>query len=172
MNVRLLYVYVGVGASIVGIVSLLDERKTAQVNVPEIAATVPDTGRGPWAHPDAPTLQLWSEVAGVPTFLTYAIAWRETRNNPSPWVRGARGEVGRFQVMPATAKSRCAGIDVGTSEGNLACFLKMIRADLARCAGDARCAARIHNGSGPRARAYADSVMADVKILVNRRIGQ
>lgn len=135
-------------------------------------APAPDSSRGPWSHPDALTLKLWSEAAGVPTFLTYAIAWRETRNNPSPWVRGAHGEVGRFQIRALTARSRCPGIDVGMYDGNLACFLRMAQEDLRTCAGDARCASRVHNGSGPKARAYADSVMADVKKLVERRVGK
>lgn len=138
----------------------------------EIAAPA-DTGRGPWAHPDAPTLRIWSEAAGIPYVFTYAVAWRETRNNPSPDVRGARGEIGRFQVMPATAKSRCGGLDVRTPEGNLACFLRMARADLAgRCAGDFRCAARVHNGPGWASERYADNVMADVKTLVERGMGR
>jgi hypothetical protein len=133
---------------------------------PSAAADVQQPG--PWAHPDAATLALWSEAARVPTFFTFAIAWRETRNNASPASRGKLGEVGRFQILPRTARTRCPKIDVREYEGNLACFLKMAGEDGARCRNDWRCAARIHNGSW----AYADSVMADVRELVRRRIEQ
>lgn len=153
-------------ALLVGAFAFFDPPSTPQGRDPIATA---DTGRGPWAHPDAGTLGVWSEAAGVPVVFTYAIAWRETRNNPSPATRGKLGEVGRFQILSRTAAARCRGIDVREYYGNLACFLRMAREDAAsaRCAGDWRCAARIHNG----AQAYADSVMLDIQKLVRRRIG-
>lgn len=129
---------------------------------------VADSTAGPWSHPDALRLRAAADALGVPYRYAYAIAWRETRNNDGPWTRGAHGEYGRFQILPSTARSRCPGIDVGAYDGNVLCFMKLAREDLSACRGDVRCAARVHNGSGPRARAYADTVSAIVRDLYER----
>lgn len=159
-------VVIASAALVIATFAILDPPAKYQEAEPIASA---DTGRGPWAHPDGATLAVWSEGAGVPVLFTYAVAWRETRNNASPATRGKLGEIGRFQILPSTARARCATLDVREYYGNLACFLKMAREDAAgpRCQGDWRCAARIHNG----AQAYADSVMSDIKNLVRRRIG-
>lgn len=121
---------------------------------------------------DAATLRVWSEAAGVPYVHTWALAYEETRRNTSPGTRGGHGEWGRFQILPSTAKSRCGNLDTRTYYGNLACFLKMTREDALRCRGDYRCAARIHNGSGPKAEAYADRVWATTRALVEREVAR
>lgn len=125
---------------------------------------------GPWAHPDAARISLWSEAAGVPAVFSLAIAWRETRNNPSPYSTSVVGARGRFQIMRATARARCPHLDTETPDGNLACFLKLTRENLARCGGSFWCAAKMHNGSGRAAEQFADSVMASVRQLVEREI--
>jgi hypothetical protein len=66
--------------------------------------------------------------------------------------------------MDATAIRRCPAFDVRTRAGNLACFLKMTQEDIASCGGY-WCAARIHNGSGPEAVAFAHRVLGTVGIL-------
>lgn len=127
---------------------------------------VTDTLLGPDAH----VLRVWSEAAGVPYVYTWALAFEETQRNPSPGVRGAHLEWGRFQILPSTARARCPAHNTQTYYGNLACFLRMTREDVATCRGDYRCAARIHNGRGPRAYAYADRVMDRVAVIVGREV--
>lgn len=134
-----------------------------------VAVAVDTSAIGALQHPDAATLELWSEAAGVPVAFTYAMAWEETRNNPSPWVRGAHGEYGRFQIKLTTARSRCPGLDVRQYDDNLACFLRMSREDWQKCGW--ACAARIHNGSGRRAEEYASRVMETVRVIVNSKVG-
>ncbi len=112
-----------------------------------------------WKMPDAPVLALAAERAGVPPAFALSMAWEETRSNVSPSVRGAHHEWGRFQIQPATAASRCPGLDIRTYDGNVACAMKMLRADWERHRLW-RTVARAHNGQGPPAEAYADRVMA------------
>ena len=139
--------------------------------LPDGTAVAVDTSAiGALRHPDAGTLELWSEAAGVPAVFTYAMAWEETRNNPNPAVRGAHGEYGRFQIKASTARLRCPGLVVTEYEDNLACFLRMAQQDYYKC-GNWRCAARIHNGSGRRAEEYAARVMATVRVIVNAKVG-
>jgi len=114
---------------------------------------------------DAPTLALWSEAAGVPTLLTEAVAWTESGRSLDPTLRGAAGEVGRFQIKPATARERCPRQNIMTYHGNLACYLRMMRENYAACR-DWRCAIARYNGQGPAAAAYAGRVLA----FVERRV--
>ena len=125
-------------------------------------ALVPIAVPGAARHPDSARLRTYSELAGVPVAVTFAIAWQETRNNATDsTVRSVKRALGRFQIMDATARTRCPAFDVGTPDGNLACFLKMVCEDAASC-GDYGCAARIHNGRGYAARAFADTVLMNV----------
>jgi len=126
------------------------------VRIPRMSTIV---APGAALHPDSARLRTFSELAGVPVALTFAVAWQETRNNArDSTVRSSKGALGRFQIMDATARSRCPRFDVRTPDGNLACFLKMIREDAAS-SGDYGSAARIHNGRGYAARAFADTVL-------------
>lgn len=123
------------------------------------------------APPDAPTLALWSEAAGLPTLLTEAMAWTESGRNLDPSLRGAAGEWGRFQILPATARLRCPRQNITTARGNLGCFLRMMRQNYAAC-GDWRCAIARYNGAGPAAAAYADRVLAVVQRRVLAEVAQ
>lgn len=143
---------------------------TKQEAIDSTAAAVDTSTIGALRHPDAAELTLWSEAAGVPAAFTYAIAWEETRNNADPSVRGAHGEVGRFQIKLSTARARCLGLNVTDYHDNLACFLRMTRQDWQKC-GSWRCAARVHNGSGVRAERYANHVMGTVRMIVNAKVG-
>jgi len=111
---------------------------------------------------DAPTLQLWSEVTGVPAVLTEAVAYVESGHDLRPALRGRAGEWGRFQILPNTAARRCPNHDVATYQGNLACFFRIMRENYLRCR-DWRCAIERYNGRGGAARAYADRVLAVVQ---------
>lgn len=167
--VALAWVATLIGIVLIFVVGDRQAKAVAPEASPPVAAA--PLGTGPWSHPDAATIRVYSEAAGVPYVFAYAIAWEETRNNVSPTTRSYMGAVGRFQIMPATAKASCPGLNIYTSSGNLACFLKLVRASAAgACAGDYRCVARVHNGSGRVAEAFADSVMSSVRKLVTREI--
>lgn len=133
-----------------------------------IAIAVADTTYGASNPPDAAALDLWSDALNFPREYAYAIAWHETRANVDPRVRGKAGEWGRFQIMPSTARERCAGMDVTTAHGNRACFFKMTRDDYLKCGGDWWCVAKRHNGGS----AYANRAMRTVQQLVRREIEQ
>lgn len=133
----------------------------APAAAPEPLPILADSAPGAARHPDSTALETFSRLVGVPPLFTFALAWEETRNNPDPKTRGKHGEWGRFQVKETTARARCPGFNIKTAEGNLACFLKMARED--RIAGGSWWhAARVHNGSGEAARAYADRVIRTV----------
>lgn len=156
--------------AVISLLALVPNEQMATL-AEEGEVVIPDSGaHGALRHPDAATLELWSEAAGVPPAFTFAIAWQETRNNASPAVRGRHGEYGRFQILLSTARTRCPGLNVVEYEDNLACFLRMARQDWLRC-GSWRCAARTHNGSGLMAERYADSVMQTVREIVNAKVG-
>lgn len=83
-----------------------------------------------------------AERAGVDPRLALAFAWVETQTNTDPrvrdrtcWYPGYRSRdcaIGRFQIKPSTARTRCPGDDVKTYRGNVACFLKMLSEDVMR----------------------------------------
>jgi hypothetical protein len=130
-------------------------------------ATLPPASSPPDSTlaPDAPTLALWSEAAGVPALVTVTVAWTESGRNLDPTLRGAAGEVGRFQIRPSTARERCPRQNIDTYHGNLVCFLRLMRENYATCR-EWRCALAAYNGRGPAAAAYAARVFA----LVRQRV--
>lgn len=91
-----------------------------------------------------------------------AIAWEESRANIDPQLRGTRGEIGRFEIMPATAAAFCPDLDVTRYKYNVKCALRLLRLDLLHV-GLVRAIIR-HNGraEGRRARAYADRVLTTI----------
>lgn len=160
-----------IAAALVGLVGVVGAIQERGGEPSDGTAVVIDTsGIGALRHPDAATLQLWSEAAGVPAAFTYAVAWEETRNNADPSIRGAHGEYGRFQIKLTTARVRCPGLNVKEYYDNLACFLRMSREDWMR-SGSWRTAARTHNGSGVRAESYANKVMGTVRMIVSAKVG-
>lgn len=122
--------------------------------------------------PDAPTITMWSRAAGVPAEYALAIAWEETRWSQAPYVRSAVGAIGRFQIMPATARERCPNHNVRTYYGGLGCFLKMSQENMQTCRNDFRCMARIHNGAGPKAEVFADSVWSTITQIVQEEVSR
>lgn len=118
--------------------------------------------------PDARFLAIEADRAGVDPRVVLAIAWEETRTNTSPTVRGAAGEVGRFQLAPATARRYCKGLDVRLYHQNVACFFRVFRRlqdefDLPGLLPVN--AIRRYNGSGPKARAYTERVLKTARGL-------
>jgi len=98
---------------------------------------------------------------GVPPELALAVAAQESsicqwdaRGNIK---RGASGEYGVMQLMPATAAS--LGVDPANVQDNIHGGVKFLRQLYDRY-GDWTLAVQHYNGSGPRAVAYAQSVMA------------
>lgn len=77
--------------------------------------------------PDAGLLAVYADSARVPHVVAWAIAWQETRHDLNPALRGRAGEVGRLQVLPSTARSRCPRLDIYTYTGNLACGMRLLR---------------------------------------------
>lgn len=113
--------------------------------------------------PDARYLTRAADSAGVPALAVMAIAWEESRGNVDPRLRGTRGEIGRFEIMPATAAAFCPDLDVTRYKYNVVCALRLLRLDLLRV-GLVRAIIR-HNGraEGPRAKAYADRVLTTIE---------
>lgn len=111
--------------------------------------------------PDAHYLKVQADSIGVPAVIAWAVSWEETRRNTSPHVRGAHGEWGRFQILGATARGSCPGLDVRTYAGNVRCGLTHLRGLHARH-GNWPEAIRAYNGRGPAARAYRQRVLASV----------
>jgi len=153
-----LAVFIIVGGLVGFAASVLSPRPVTE-EVPTFVQVPLDSG----ASRDAPTLALWSEAAGVPVLLTEAVAWTESGRNLDPLLRGAAGEVGRFQIKPSTARLRCPRQNITTARGNLTCFLRIVRRDYATCGGDWRCTIARYNGAGPMAAAYADRVLGYVR---------
>jgi len=117
-------------------------------------------------HSDALALKTLSDSVGVPAFVTWAVANEETRHNTNPRVRGLSGEVGRFQIKPATARALCPRDNIFVWRGNTKCFLKMARGDF-EATGSWRAAIARHNGglggaSSPAAKAYTKRVEATI----------
>lgn len=102
-----------------------------------------------------------------------AIAYEESAHNLDPRLRGHfcwwKGhherdcEVGRYQIRPSTARSRCRGLNIWTYGGNTACFIKMFAEDTQRLGLER--AIRAHNGSGDIAEDYLTRVLADMERL-------
>lgn len=131
------------------------------------------------AMPDSTNLRRLADSANVPASAVLAIAWQESNANLDPRLRGHHCwwsirrdsatvivhhepdcEVGRFQIKPSTARSRCPGLSIWHYDGNVQCFLKMFREDVDRYG--VIDAIRRHNGSGRSALAYTESVLATV----------
>jgi len=108
--------------------------------------------------PSAPSLRsVATEIAGeerVPPRLLSAVvsvesAWRVN-------ARGAKGEVGLMQLMPATA--RALGVDPLDPHQNLRGGARFLRYHYEREGSWTRALER-YNGRGPRARAYAQRIL-------------
>lgn len=84
-------------------------------------------------HPDALYLAAEADRQGVPRLVAWAIAYQESRHELAPDLRGhhCRGrpgcEVGRFQILPSTARLACRDLDVWKYSGNVACGLRYLR---------------------------------------------
>lgn len=115
--------------------------------------------------PDAHYLKQQADSIGVPSVVAWAIAWEETRRNTDPRVRGGHGEVGRFQLLPATARWACPHMNVREYAPNVRCGLTHLRS-LHQRYGSWPEAIRAYNGRGPRARAYRVRVLASVGLFV------
>jgi len=111
--------------------------------------------------PDARYLHQQAVIVGVPTRAVWAVAYIESRNNLSPFLRGRAGEIGRFQIKASTARRRCVGINIWTHDGNTECFLHMFAAD-ATAHGISEAICR-HNGLARERCAYGDRVLAQWK---------
>ena len=83
-------------------------------------------------HPDAALLAAYADSAHVPHTVVWAIAWQESRHNLNPAVRGRAGEIGRLQVLPRTAKTFCADLDIYTYSGNVKCGVRLLRGHFQR----------------------------------------
>jgi soluble lytic murein transglycosylase-like protein len=98
---------------------------------------------------------------GVPPEIALAVATQESRLchwAPNGAVlRGAAGEYGVMQLMPATAAAM--GVDPTDVYGNIHGGVKYLR-QLYDRHGDWSLAVQHYNGSGPAARSYASAVMA------------
>jgi hypothetical protein len=88
---------------------------------------------------DAAHLRLAARAAGVDERMVLAVAYVETRRNLDPRVLDQTCAhisrdcaVGRFQIKPSTARLRCPEENIRTYKGNVACFLKMFRVDVAQ----------------------------------------
>lgn len=120
-------------------------------------------------------------AARVPVELVLAVAWQESRGNLDPKLRGhhcwhglqtlADGtiagavhlpdcEVGRMQVKPSTARTRCKGLNIWVYSGNIKCGVKILGEDI-RKYGAMR-AVEKYNGSGPLARKYKEAILETV----------
>ena len=107
--------------------------------------------------PDASYLRATAAHEGVPPALLMAVAWEETRANLNPALRGAHGEVGRLQILPATAARWCADLDIRRYGDNVRCGCRLLRGWL--WFGGWPEAIRRFNGRGPAALAYRDRVV-------------
>ncbi len=98
---------------------------------------------------------------GVPAEIALAVASHESKI--CHWapngdvLRGSSGEYGVMQLMPATAAG--LGVDPTDVDQNIHGGVKFLRQLYDRY-GDWQLAVQHYNGSGPRAQAYAQSVMA------------
>jgi hypothetical protein len=158
--------WLGVGVALLVLGALAWPKGDATVG--EVAATARETI--PPSAPDGTEIVIDATLARVPPSVALAVAWHETRHSRDSTVRSPKGALGRFQIMDATARARCPDLDVRTTHGNRACFLRMVRADFERCGGW-RCAIRIHNGRGRAAEQFATDVMATVGELELQRRG-
>jgi len=85
--------------------------------------------------PDRYHLSRGLGVYGLEPRWVLAVAQAETGANASPRVRahGCRGRncaVGRFQILPSTARQRCPGFNIYEYHDNVACFLWMFSRDV------------------------------------------
>lgn len=112
------------------------------------------------AMPDAARIRAVAESIGVQPKVALAVAWEESRRNTDPALRGAEGEWGRFQVLPATARRACPGLDITTYEDNVRCGLRLLRSLIRRYGAFE--GIRRYNGSGPKAAAYLRRVLATI----------
>lgn len=128
--------------------------------------------------PDAHALALVADSAVVPRAVVWAVAFKETRQNLNPLIRGrlcvqqhprtwrAVCEAGRMQLRPATARVRCPGVNILLYEHNIRCGVKILAEDGATYGWPE--ALRRYNGSGPMARAYRDDALRLVGLYTLR----
>ena len=120
------------------------------------------------AMPDARYLAQQALTYGVDPRVVLAIAWEETRNNVDPRVRGAAGEVGRFQISPATARPACRGLRITEYHANVACFFRIFVRDMVKLDLPGLLPANAikrYNGRGAKADAYTKRVLKTVREL-------
>jgi hypothetical protein len=102
--------------------------------------------------------------AGLPPKRVEAVAYAESACNLDPRLLGHRCRAtprtcdrGRFQIRPATARSRCPDLNTRTYKGNVACALRMLAQDT-RAVGLTDATIR-QNGKGEAALAYLRRVL-------------
>ena len=84
-------------------------------------------------HPDAWLLKQYADSARVPPVLVWAVAYQESEHNLNPALRGHHCaklptcEVGRFQILPSTAKVRCPDLNVFIYRDNIKCGVRYLR---------------------------------------------
>lgn len=116
--------------------------------------------------PDAAHLATLADSVGIPVELSWAQAWEESRTNLNPYLRGAHGEWGRFQIREhSRIGNRCRQLhlNIRTYAGNTRCHAIVMRELIGQCG--IACATETWNGSGPDARAYKGRVAATAYFL-------
>lgn len=109
--------------------------------------------------PDAALLAAQAESIGVPLVVALAVPTVESGRNLNPLLRGAHGDLGRFQVRPAVWGGAFSGActRLHTYHANIRCGLRILRWCFDRHADWSR-AVVCYNGTGPAARAYGAQV--------------
>src|SRR5258706_7045914 len=109
--------------------------------------------------PDAAALATQADSLGVPLVVALSVPTVESGHNLTPLLRGAHGDLGRFQVRGAVWRNafggECRRLDLYRS--NIRCGLHILRWCYER-EGDWSQAVACYNGAGPLARAYAARV--------------
>lgn len=113
-------------------------------------------------HPDAGLLAFYADSAQVPHEIAWAVAWQESRHNLNPALRGRAGEVGRFQLMRATARALCPGLNIYTYTGNVACGLRYLRSQYERTGSWSRAIRAYQCPACKHATAYERSVVSKI----------
>jgi len=107
-----------------------------------------------------------ADAAGVPRAIALSVAMQESGvcqwNPDGSIVTGSSGELGVFQLMPATAAA--LGVDPTDVNQNIQGGVRFL-AQLYQRYADWSLAVQHYNGSGPAAVAYAQQVMARAALL-------